>query len=161
MLSSPPDGSAAKNEDSSPSPTRITSAISAREDNGDRYATAGVVLRPDVRAYFSSNTTASPAMTAIRQALDMNNLTTGWQPQRPMIVFHSKYDEVVPFVNYEHARAAFTSPNFHGVTYDTNVQTHVSVGKSFFTLYLSNFVSSIRNGEANALPRERDVTGMW
>lgn len=132
-----------------------------REDNGDRYATAGVVLRPDVRAYFSSNTTASPAMTAIRQALDMNNLTTGWQPQHPMIVFHSKYDEVVPFVNYEHARAAFTSPNFHGVTYDTNVQTHVSVGKSFFTLYLSNFVSSIRNGEANALPRERDVTGMW
>jgi predicted esterase len=133
-----------------------------RENNGDRYATAGTVLRPEVRDYFSgSTTTASPAIAAIQQALDMNNLTQGWQPQHPMVVFHSKYDEVVPFVNYERARAAFTGPNFHGVTYDTNVQTHVSVGKSFFTLYLSSYVTSLRNGDAYKLPRESNITGSF
>jgi pimeloyl-ACP methyl ester carboxylesterase len=136
-----------------------------REGNGDRYATAGAVLRPDVRAYFSTanslNASSSDAMDAIYQALEMNNLTTGWQPQHPMIVFHSKYDEVVPFVNYERARAAFTSPHFHGITYDTNVQTHVSVGKTFFTLYLSSYVLSIRNGEADKMPREKEITGTW
>lgn len=133
-----------------------------RDNNGDRFATAGVTLRPEVRQYFTgSSTTASPAMTAIRQALDMNNLTQGWQPQHPMVVFHSKYDEVVPFVNYERAREAFTGQHFHGVTYDTNVQTHVSVGKSFFTLYLSYYVSTLREGKGDTLPREREVTGNW
>jgi len=78
-----------------------------------------------------------------------------------MVVFHSKYNEVVPFVNYERARAAFTGPNFHGVTYDTNVQTHVSVGKSFFTLYLSSYVTSLRNGDAYKLPRESNITGSF
>lgn len=133
-----------------------------RENYGDRYATAGSTLRPKVREYFSgASTTASPAISAIRQALDMNNLTTGWQPQSPMVVFHSKYDELVPYVNYERARAAFTGPNFHAVTYDTNVQTHVCTGKSFFTLYLSYYVSSIRNGEADALPHEKTISGKW
>jgi hypothetical protein len=89
----------------------------------------------------------------------MNNLTQGWQPQHPMVVFHSMHDEVVPFVNYERARQAFTGEHFHGVTYDTNVQTHVSTGKSFFTLYLSYYVNALRNGET--LPRERNVTGKW
>lgn len=134
-----------------------------RENNGDRYATAGATLRPEVRAYFGSDgsTAASPAMTAIRQALDMNNLTQGWQPQHPMVVFHSMHDEVVPFVNYERARQAFTGEHFHGVTYDTNVQTHVSTGKSFFTLYLSYYVNALREGKGNTLPRERNVTGKW
>jgi hypothetical protein len=134
-----------------------------RENNGDRYATAGATLRPEVRAYFGSDgsTAASPAMTAIRQALDMNNLTQGWQPQHPMVVFHSMHDEVVPFVNYERARQAFNGPNFHGVTYDTNVQTHVSTGKSFFTLYLSNYVSTLRDGKGDTLPREKNIKGAW
>ena len=106
-------------------------------------------------------TVPSPAMSAIRSALDMNNLTQGWQPQRPMVVFHSKHDEVVPFVNYERASQAFTGLGFHGVTYDTNVQTHVSTGKSFFTLYLSYYVSALREGKGDTLPRERNITGTW
>jgi hypothetical protein len=141
-----------------------------RDNNGDRYATAGATLRPEVREFFSGNgsldgsfsgafSSPSPAMMAIRQALDMNNLTQGWQPQHPMVVFHSMHDEVVPFVNYERARQAFTGEHFHGVTYDTNVQTHVSTGESFFTLYLSYYVNALRNGET--LPRERNVTGKW
>lgn len=144
-----------------------------RNNNGDRYATAGVVLRPEVREFFAMENgglsgglgsifyVPSPAMVAIYEALEMNNLTTDWQPQRPMIVFHSKYDEVVPFVNYEQARDAFTGENFHGIIYDTNIQTHVSVGKSFFTLYLSGYVLDMRNGNAAKLPREKTVTGTW
>lgn len=141
-----------------------------RDNNGDRYATAGATLRPDVREFFSNDdfggfsgafTLPSPAMMAIREALDMNNLTTGWQPQRPMIVFHSKHDEVVPFVNYECASHAFTGQHFHGVTYDTNVQTHVSTGKSFFTLYLSYYVNALREGKGDTLPHERNITGEW
>lgn len=137
-----------------------------RGHKGDRYATTGSVLRPEVRAYFNqagetSSVTGSLAMTAIHQALEMNNLTKGWQPQHPMIVFHSKYDEVVPYVNYEQARLAFTSPNFHGITYDTNVQTHISVGESFFTLYLSGFVSALRDGTAASWPHERTQGGMF
>ncbi len=143
-----------------------------RQDNGDRYATAGATLRPEVRKFFSGNgslggslsdafSSPSPAVMAIRQALDMNNLTTGWQPQRPLVVFHSKHDEVVPFVNYERASQAFTGEHFHGVTYDTNVQTHVSTGKSFFTLYLSYYVNTLREGKGNTLPRERNITGKW
>jgi len=140
-----------------------------RSNNGDRYATAGTTLRPEVRQFFGSSdgfegqsgASSLPAMTAIRQALEMNNLTQGWQPQRPMVVFHSKYDEVVPFVNYERASQAFTGQHFHGVTYDTNVQTHVSVGKSFFTLYLSYYVNALREGKGDTLPRERNITGSW
>ena len=140
------------------------------ENNGDRYAAADVTLQPDVHQFFNNDNTfggmggmfgALDAQMAIQQALDMNNLTNDWQPQHPMVVFHSKYDEVVPFVNYENAKRNFTSNNFHGVTYDTNVQTHVSTGKSFFTLYLSYYVNAIRNGEADNLPREREITGMW
>ena len=56
-------------------------------------------------------------------------------------------------------RYATAGEHFHGVTYDTNVQTHVSTGESFFTLYLSYYVNALRNGEA--LPRERNVTGKW
>ena len=148
------------------------SRYSWRDNNGDRYATAGVVLRPEVREYFRDGggmdggigslfDVPSPAMKAIHNALAMNDVTTDWVPEKPMIVFHSKYDEVVPFVNYEKARTAFRPGNFHGIIYDTNVQTHVSVGKSFFTLYLSSYISDIRNGKADSMPREKTETGTW
>lgn len=66
------------------------------EGNGERCAAADMVTRTDVADYFTHTTaTASPAMTAINQAFKMNNLTIGWEPQHPLVVFHSKHDEVV------------------------------------------------------------------
>lgn len=41
------------------------------------------------------------------------------------------------------------------------VETHVSTGKSFFTLYLSYYVSALREGKGDTLPRERNITGTW
>lgn len=46
-----------------------------------------------------------------------------------------------------------------GATLRPEVQTHVSTGESFFTLYLSYYVNALRNGET--LPRERNVIGKW
>lgn len=132
-----------------------------RNKRGDRYAMTTTVMKPAVISYFNGTTPGSPSLIALNQALEMNNLTKGWQPQHPMIVFHSVYDEVVPFVNYEQARASFTSTNFHGVAYDTNVQTHVSVGQSFFTLYLPGYVDKILDGSAAQMPRETNATGLW
>ena len=148
------------------------SRYSWRDNNGDRYATAGVVLRPEVREYFCNGGGVEGGLNAMfnmppahvkdmHYALAMNNVTTDWVPKRPMIVFHSKYDEVVPFVNYEKARTMFSPGNFHGVIYDTSVQTHISVGKCFFTLYLTSYITDIRNGNAESMPFEKTMTGAW
>lgn len=52
----------------------------------------------------------------LQRALAKNDLTTGWQPQHPMYLFHYRQDEVVPFSNCEAALAAFRgNPNVHFV----------------------------------------------
>jgi len=43
-----------------------------RENNGDRYATAGATLRPEVRAYFGSM--ARPPLRASKNFLLLRNL---------------------------------------------------------------------------------------
>ena len=135
--------------------------------NGERWAPTTTLLKPAVVSYFAQEDgTAGGASQGdnalLRQALDANNLTKGWQPAHPIIVFHSKYDEVVPFVNYERARTAFQgNANFHGIVYDTSVQMHVSTGQAFFVYYAAPYVRDIFNGTAATMPTEKTETGLW
>jgi hypothetical protein len=96
-------------------------------------------------------------------ALESNNLLTGWTPTYPMVVFHSKYDEVVPYSNYENAKKAFSNTTmFHGVIYNTRmILKHYDVGLIFYALYLSKYAYSILNNKAYTLEQEITIDDMY
>jgi hypothetical protein len=35
------------------------------------------------------------------------------------------------------------------------------VGKSFFTLYLYGYISTLLKGEASTMPHEKEISGSW
>lgn len=111
------------------------------------YCTVDQLLRPEVIEYFKNGglveTQYMDKMTAIQNALEMNNLTKGWTPQHPMFVFHAEKDEVVPFVNYESASAAFPGRYFKGLKYTKNGGTHVNTGTTFYVWKENSYFKSI------------------
>ncbi len=38
---------------------------------------------------------------AFKQALQQNNLTTGWTPEVPVYIYHLQDDDIVPFINFQ------------------------------------------------------------
>jgi len=52
---------------------------------------------------------SSATSQSFTTALSRNRLTEDWQPQHPILMFHSKADEVVPYVNAQNAMQAFAS----------------------------------------------------
>lgn len=109
------------------------------------YCTVDQVLRPEVIEYFKKGSVETPymaKMTAIHDALEMNNLTQGgWMPQHPLFVFHSEHDEVVPIVNYKNINC---SPDyFTGIIYTSESGTHEATGTTFYFLKESSYFKSI------------------
>lgn len=106
---------------------------------GTKYALPGDILRPEVMAYFKGEEVADehkPKLEALKKALEMNVLHTGWAPQKPMFVVHSREDEVVPFANYKVCRdASGWESKFKGIQYAGRTQSHVSFGKYFYMLH--------------------------
>ena len=108
------------------------------------------ILRPEVIKYIKDNEADDadkPKLQAIVNALEMNNLCKDWTPRHPMVVFHSRRDEVVPYVNYSSASAAFGDPYFKGFTYNSSmVYTHTGTGSSFYMLYEVYYTEKIFDG---------------
>ena len=111
------------------------------------FCTVDQVLRPEVIEYFKNGGLVEVQymgkMSAIQNALEMNNLTRGWMPQHPMFVFHAEKDEVVPFVNYESASAAFPGKYFKGKKYTKSDGTHVTTGTTFYLWRENSYFASI------------------
>ncbi len=131
--------------------------------DGARYAPTDRVLVPEMVDYFAGGANATPAFTAVANALEENNLTAkSWRPSHPLILFHSVNDEVVPFVNYERALSAMSGPNVHGVKFDTpQIQKHVMVGQAFFLSFAHTYVSDILDGDVASMPAEQVVESAW
>jgi len=131
--------------------------------DGSRYAPVDRVLLPELIKFFTDGSNATPAFTAIGKALEENNLTAqSWQPEHPIILFHSVHDEVVPFVNYESAMSSLSGPNVHGVKFDApQVQLHVTVGQIFFLSHVYNYVSDFIDGKVASMPAEQEILSAW
>ena len=121
------------------------------------------MLRKELRDFIGGKSSKSDAVTNFVLALESNNLTQGWSPAHPMVVFHSVYDEVVPLVNYEKAKNAFSAAGmFHGIVYNTRMmQKHNDVAPMFYAFYLANYAYSILNSKVYALEPETTIEGMY
>ncbi len=134
-----------------------------RTTPGSRYAPASLTLKKSFIDFLKDKPAASDAEPTLVSVVESNNLLTGWKPLHPFVVFHSKHDEVVPFVNYENAKASFgSSEMFHGVVYDTRTaQRHIEVGHVFFAVYLENYVYPILSNKPYELEHEVILDGMF
>jgi len=63
-------------------------------------------------------------------ALSSNDMTTGWNPQHTVKLFHSKGDNVVPYVNAVKAKNAFGSKV--DLENAPNGKDHIDSGTDFF-----------------------------
>ena len=134
-----------------------------RTTSGSRMAPPSLMLRKELRDFIGGKSSKSDAVTNFVLALESNNLTQGWSPAHPMVVFHSVYDEVVPLINYEKAKNAFSAAGmFHGVVYNTRMmQKHNDVAQMFYAFYLANYAYSILNSKVYALETETTIEGMY
>ena len=129
-------------------------AFFMQEDKTGYYCTVSQVLRPEVIAYLKNGTLSDQykdKLTRLQQALEDNNLTCDWTPQHPMIVFHSKKDEVVPYINYTNALQAFKeSGMFKGQWYEDSNSweelaqfRHEETCSEFFSHYEAYYIGSL------------------
>ncbi len=132
--------------------------------NSDGVCTFEQMVTPGLYKYFTGQSmTRSEAKpyVALAKALELNNLTRDWTPTLPMICFHSVGDEVVPFCNYESAKAAFGGTGyFKGVRYTGKTQSHVGTGTTYYLLYEGGLVSAVLNGTWKNWPVESNQGGI-
>ena len=134
-----------------------------RTTSGTRYAPPSQMFKKEMIDCINGKPAKYDALSNFVMALESNNLLTGWTPTYPMVVFHSKYDEVVPYSNYENAKKAFSNTTmFHGVIYNTRmILKHYDVGLIFYALYLSKYAYSVLNNKAYALEQEITIDDMY
>jgi hypothetical protein len=75
-------------------------------------------------------------MEDLHRALESNNLTKRWQPGKPICLFHSTKDTVVPYVNFESAKAAFSKVTTLYLD-DTDKKDHIKACTNFMFAALS------------------------
>ena len=109
--------------------------------NSDGTAYIDKLVTPAVYEYFSNaaNFEALPTERGVCEdlhlALESNNLTRGWQPRRPVRLWHYTSDTVVPYVNAESA-ADGLGPNCTLYTAGSGIDIswdHVGGGRVFYT----------------------------
>ena len=109
--------------------------------NSDGTAYIDKLVTPAVYEYFSNaaNFEALPTERGVCEdlhlALESNNLTRGWQPRRPVKLWHYTSDTVVPYVNAESAVEGL-GPNCTLYTAGSGIDIswdHVGGGTVFFT----------------------------
>lgn len=129
-------------------------------DDGGNYLKANMVLRPECIAYFTGENVSEsdrPKMEALAQALKANTIWgpwTGfgnWQPQHPIMAFHSVTDEVVPFVNYQQAYD-YCQQYFNGRRFSSSFfNTHTSAGYMFFGFHCTYLMEDLLQGKASTM----------
>ena len=81
--------------------------------------------------------TTSAIAQKLSAALEINNLTKGWQPQHRVQFFHSTVDVVVPIINTQNALKAFGESTTDKAIID-NMGTHNDAALLFYKLVLQN-----------------------
>ena len=99
------------------------------------------MFSPAVYEYLSnaSNFDAVPEVAtnvgqALHRALADNSVTTGWEPKHRIQFFHSKYDVIVPYGNYQSFRDAHPQGegNLFRLNDTFNTGDHMDAGTGFF-----------------------------
>ena len=76
-------------------------------------------------------------MEDLHFALASNDMTKGWTPQHTILLYHSKLDPVVPFVNATSAKNSFGA---WSVLHTSNIDNHNNAGTDFFQGELSDVI---------------------
>lgn len=76
-------------------------------------------------------------MEDLHFALASNDMTKGWTPQHTILLYHSKLDPVVPFVNATSAKNSFGD---WSVLHTSNINNHNNAGTDFFQGELSDVI---------------------
>lgn len=109
----------------------------------DSYTSAAGIPHPTHRGVYED----------LHLALASNDMTSGWTPEHKMILFHSKDDTVVPYVNYESATSRLGSGIISSLI--ISGMDHLDAGFAFFgqngredvviqdVLRLFNFVDTV------------------
>lgn len=134
-----------------------------RTTSGARFAPPTQMIRKELLDYLNGKSAKFDELTYFVSALEDNNLTKNWTPAHPVVLFHSLYDEVMPFVNYEKAKAAFANTAmFHGIIYNTRMlQKHNDVWKMFYAFYLAKYTYTLLDNQAHTLDAEITVDSMY
>ena len=127
------------------------------DDNGD-YLRPDMILRPECISYIKGENvseTDRPKVEALMQALEDNTVWAPWsgygewQPQHPIMAFHSVSDEIVPFVNYLQA-LGHCQQYFNGKRFKSSFfTTHTTAGYMFFGLYCTPLIEELLKGKAS------------
>ena len=134
-----------------------------RTTPGARYAPPTQMIRKETLDFLNGKPAKFDALATFVNAIDENNLTKDWTPAHPMVLFHSLYDEVMPFVNYENAKSAFANTAmFHGIIYNTRMlQKHDDVWKMFFAFYLAKYTYVLLSNRSHTLDTELTVDSIY
>ncbi len=130
--------------------------------NASSYVPLELVAKPELIEFVKTGKTSpehQAKMTALFNAMKMNKVVDDWTPKRPLIVFHSKQDEVVPFVNYESASNFLPKRLFRGKIYNTSTYSHVGSGITFYLKYEPEYVNTILSGKWLREPSVSNIEG--
>lgn len=135
------------------------------------YISTTDVVKNSCVNYFKSPSTYTgtdkPKYEALKKALERNAVwgpwtmlgKSGWHPHKPTTLFHSFYDETVPYQNYISAKNHL-STSYYGQTYSTLVtQGHVWTGVWWYVFYELGPIQKILDGTINT-PYEDFVGGL-
>lgn len=127
------------------------------DDSGD-YLRPDMIMRPECIAYLKGENvseTDRPKVEALMQALEANTVWApwadygDWQPQHPIMAFHSVTDEVVPFVNYLQA-LDYLQQYYNGRRFSSSFfNTHTSGGYMFFGYHCTDLMDILLQGNAS------------
>ena len=133
------------------------------DDSGD-YLRPDMILRPECISYLKGENvseTDRPKVEALMQALEDNSVWapwsgySAWQPQHPIIAFHSVSDEIVPFVNYLQA-LEYCQQYFNGRRFKSSFfTTHTTAGYMFFGLYCTSMIEELLQGKASVTNKDQ------
>lgn len=130
------------------------------KNNAGSYAPLDLVVRPELIDFIKRGKTEpkyQEKMTALLKAMRMNKVLDDWKPRNPLILFHSKKDEVVPFVNYQNASKFFSKDILRAKIYDTYTYTHVGSGIAFYLKHEPNYVNSLLSNTWTKEPFEVNI----
>ena len=127
------------------------------DDSGD-YLRPDMIMRPECIAYLKGENVAEtdrPKVEALMQALEANTIWAPWagygewQPQHPIMAFHSVTDEVVPFVNYLQA-LDYCQQYVNGRRFSSSFfNTHTTAGYMFFGYHCTDLMDILLQGKAS------------
>lgn len=121
------------------------------KNNASSYVPLELVVKPELIEFVRTGKTTNPEyqdkMITLFNAMKMNKVLDDWKPRNPIIIFHSKQDEVVPFVNYEKASQYFSRDILRAKIYDTSTYTHIGSGIAFYLKYEPNYINSLLSGK--------------